>query len=195
MNGHRRNLRFSTANWRVDWVDLPAHSARAVAPRVVIYVIDLFRGLPVFAYWHPANMGIRPAQWFTARVRPRSRSDVSRGTRSYWELQAPAGLLRPSIPARIAYLAYEVPANTYVYSGRNANATLASTSTGRAFIAPPGATVYFGDYVFVGNRTVDFRRNIDAARSGARLLLPRDAVLEPAEPTTVAHAPPLLCTP
>jgi hypothetical protein len=102
---------------------------------------------------------------------------------------------RPSIPARIAYLAYEVPANTYVYSGRNANATLAPSSMGRAFIAPPGATVYFGDYVFVGNKTMDFRRNIDAARSGTRLLLPRDAVLEPAEPTTVALTPPLLCTP
>jgi hypothetical protein len=102
---------------------------------------------------------------------------------------------RPSSPAKIAYLAYEVPANIYVYSGRNANATLALSSMGRAFIAPPGATVYFGDYVFVGNKTVEFRRNIEAARSGAQSVLPRDTLLEPAEPTTVAHAPPLLCTP
>ena len=43
MNGGRRNLRFPTADWRVDWVDAPAHSARAGAPRVVTYVIDLFR--------------------------------------------------------------------------------------------------------------------------------------------------------
>lgn len=102
---------------------------------------------------------------------------------------------RRSGPAKIAYLAYEVPANIYVYSGRNANATLAPSSIGRAFIAPPGATVYFGDYVFVGNETVEFRRNIEAARAGAQSVLPPDTILEPAEPTTVAHAPALLCTP
>jgi hypothetical protein len=101
----------------------------------------------------------------------------------------------PSTPAKIAYLAYEVPANIYVYSGRNANATLAPSSGGRAFIAPPGAAVYFGDYVFVGNKTVEFRRNIEAARSGARSVLPRDTVLEAAEPTAVSDARPLLCTP
>jgi hypothetical protein len=101
----------------------------------------------------------------------------------------------PSSPAKIAYLAYEVPANVYVYSGRNASATLAPSSMGRAFIAPAGATVYFGDYVFVGNETVEFRRNIEAARSGVQSILPRHAVLELAEPTTVAHAPSLLCTP
>jgi hypothetical protein len=102
---------------------------------------------------------------------------------------------RPSTPANVTYLAYEVPANAYVYSGRNANATLASSTMGRAFIAPGGATVYFGDYVLVGSKSVEFRRDIGAARSGARSLLPRDAVLEPAESTTAAHAPPLLCTP
>jgi hypothetical protein len=102
---------------------------------------------------------------------------------------------RPPVPANVIYLAYEVPANAYVYSGRNVNAMLTPSSTGRAFIAPPGATVYFGDYVYVGNKTVEFRRDINAARSGARPLLPRDTVLEPAEPATAAHAPPLLCTP
>ncbi len=102
---------------------------------------------------------------------------------------------RPSTPANVTYLAYEVPANAYVYSGRNANAALAPSSMGHAFIASPGATVYFGDYVFAGNQTVEFRRDINAARSGARSLLPRDTVLEPAEPTTAAHAPALLCNP
>jgi hypothetical protein len=102
---------------------------------------------------------------------------------------------RPAIPAKVTYLVYEVPANTYVFSGRNANATLAPSSVGHAFIAPPGATVYFGDYVFVGNKTVEFRQDINAARSGALSLLPRDAVLIPAEPTTAAHATPFLCTP
>ncbi len=104
-------------------------------------------------------------------------------------------ITRPSNPAKIAYFAYEVPANIYVYSGRNANATLAPSSMGRAFIAPPGTMVYFGDYVFVGNGTVEFRRNIEAARSGAQSVLPRNTILESAEPTTVAHAPALLCTP
>jgi hypothetical protein len=101
----------------------------------------------------------------------------------------------PSTPAKIAYLAYEVPANIYVYGGRNANAALAPSTGGRAFIAPPGGAVYFGDYVFVGHKTVEFRRNLEAARSGARSLLPRDTVLEAAEPTTVLDARPLLCTP
>jgi hypothetical protein len=101
---------------------------------------------------------------------------------------------RPGI-AKITYLAYEVPANIYVYSGRNANATLAPSSMGRAFMAPPGATVYFGDYIFVGNGTVEFRRNIEAARSGAQPVLPHGAVLESAEPIAVTNAPALLCTP
>jgi hypothetical protein len=104
-------------------------------------------------------------------------------------------ITRPSSPAKVTYFAYELPANIYVYSGRNANASLAPSSMGRAFLAPAGATVYFGDYVFVGNGTVEFRRDIAAARSGAGSLLPRDAVLEPAKPTTAAHAPALQCTP
>ncbi len=97
----------------------------------------------------------------------------------------------PSTPANITYLAYEVPANAYVYSARNVNANLAPSSTGHAFVAPGGAVVYFGDYVFVGNKTVEFRRDVDAARSGARWLLPRDTVLEVAAPTNDTHARPL----
>jgi hypothetical protein len=103
-------------------------------------------------------------------------------------------ITRPSNPANIAYFAFDVPANIYVYSGRNANAVLAPSSTGRAFMAPAGATVYFGDYVFVGNGTVEFRRNIEAALQGTRSILSPNTVLEPAPPTTVTHAPALLCT-
>jgi hypothetical protein len=101
---------------------------------------------------------------------------------------------RPSIPAKVTYLAFEVPANAYVYLDL-VDTPLAPSPIGHAFIAPPGATVYFGDYVFVGNKTVEFRRDINAARAGARELLPRDAVLELAQPTTApgAHMP--LCTP
>jgi hypothetical protein len=102
--------------------------------------------------------------------------------------------IRPSIPAKVTYLAFEVPANVYVYLN-NPNAPLAPSPNGHAFIAPPGATVYFGDYVFVGNKTVEFRQDIDAARTGAGAFLPRGTVLEPAEATTVAHAGAPLCTP
>jgi len=87
---------------------------------------------------------------------------------------------RPSIPAKVAYLAFEVPANAYVYLD-NPNAPLAPSPIGHAFVAPPGATGYFGDYVLVGNKTVEFRQDIAAARAGARAVLPRDTVLEPAE--------------
>jgi hypothetical protein len=101
---------------------------------------------------------------------------------------------RPPIPAKVTYLAFEVPANAYVYLNLF-DTTVAQSLMGHAFIAPPGATVYFGDYVFVGNKTVEFRRDIDAARAGARQLLPRGAALELAEstPAPAAHMP--LCTP
>jgi hypothetical protein len=100
----------------------------------------------------------------------------------------------PSNASKVVYLVYRVPANTYVYN-RQPNGSLAPSSMGPAFIAPPGATVYFGDYVYVGNKTVEFRRDIDAARSGSRSLLPRGTLLEPAEPTTTADIHPFLCTP
>jgi hypothetical protein len=102
--------------------------------------------------------------------------------------------IRPSIPAKVRYLAFEVPENVYVYLN-NPNAPLAPSPNGHAFIASPGAAVYFGDYVFVGNKTVEFRQDIEAARTGARAFLPRDIVLELAEPTIVAHADAPLCTP
>jgi hypothetical protein len=101
---------------------------------------------------------------------------------------------RPSIPAKVTYLAFEVPANAYAYPDF-ADAIPGSSLVGSAFIAPPRSTVYFGDFVFVGNKTVEFRRDINAARAGARRLLPPNAVLELAESTAApgAHIP--LCTP
>jgi hypothetical protein len=104
---------------------------------------------------------------------------------------------RPPIPAKVAYLAFQVPANAYVYLGtlNLVDAHLAPSAIGHAFIAPRRATVYFGDYVFVGNKTVEFRRDIDAARAGTRELLPRDAALELAEATTAPGAHMFICTP
>jgi hypothetical protein len=101
---------------------------------------------------------------------------------------------RPSLPAKVTYLAFEVPANVYVFLN-NPNAPLAPSSMGHAFIAPPGGTVYFGDYILAGSKSVQFRQDIAAARAGVRALLPRGTVLELAEQTTVEHARGLLCTP
>jgi hypothetical protein len=101
---------------------------------------------------------------------------------------------RPSIPAKVRYLAFEVPANVYAYLD-NPNAPLAPSPIGHAFIARPGATVYFGDYVLVGSKTIELRQDIEAARTGARALLPPDTILEPAEQTTAARARIPLCTP
>src|ERR1700689_1033796 len=58
---------------------------------------------------------------------------------------------RPSSPAKVTYLAFEVPPNAYVYLDL-IGAPLVPSTSGRAFIAPPGATVYFGDYVLTGNK-------------------------------------------
>jgi hypothetical protein len=101
---------------------------------------------------------------------------------------------RPSIPAKVTHLAFEVPANVYAYLD-NPNLPLAPSPIGKAFKAPPASTVYFGDYVLTGNKIVEFRRDIDAARAGARKLLPPGAVLELADSTAApgAHMP--LCTP
>ena len=104
---------------------------------------------------------------------------------------------RPSIPAKVTYLAFQVPSNAYVYLSTLdlVDTHRAPSPVGHAFIAPPRATVYFGDYVFVGNKAVEFRRDINAARAGARDLLPRDAVLELAESTTSPGAHMFICTP
>ena len=101
---------------------------------------------------------------------------------------------RPALPAKVTYFAFEVPTNVYVYLN-NPNLSLSPSPNGHAFKAPPGATVYFGDYVLVGRKAVEFRQDIAAARAGARALLPRGTVLELAEQTTAAHAHALLCTP
>jgi hypothetical protein len=101
---------------------------------------------------------------------------------------------RPSSPAKVTYLAFEVPTNVYVYLD-NPNLPLGPSPIGHAFKAPPGATVYFGDYVLTGNKTVEFRRDINAARAGIRDLLPRVAALELAESTAAPGAHMFICTP
>lgn len=103
----------------------------------------------------------------------------------------------PSNPAKIRYFAFEVPANAYAYLSTLGlvDANRAPSPVGHAFIAPPGATVYFGDYIFVGNKTVEFQRDINAARAATKELLPRDAVLGLAESTSAPGARMFICTP
>ena len=102
---------------------------------------------------------------------------------------------RASSPAKVTYFAYEVPAGAYVYSPFNANAKLAPADSATGFIVPPGKAVYVGDYVFVGDQTVELRRDIGAARLGVRSLIPVDLTLEQAEPAHIGHVHAFLCTP
>jgi len=101
----------------------------------------------------------------------------------------------PSSPGKVTYLAYEVPAGTYVYGRRNGAASLDPPVLGSGFIAPAGKTVYFGDYISVGHNTVQFRRDIEAARLGSQGLLPPGSMLESAEPTITTLSHPFLGTP
>jgi hypothetical protein len=98
----------------------------------------------------------------------------------------------PPAPASIKYLAYEVPAGMYVYSAFNGN----PAPQPAAFIAPSGKAVYFGDYVYVGNRVVQIRSNLGAAQIAVRSLLAGSLVLTRAssEPSVI-HGTVFLCTP
>jgi hypothetical protein len=102
---------------------------------------------------------------------------------------------RAAAASPVSYSVFEVPANRYVLV-QGFSVKLTSSAIGRAFIAPPGGTVYFGDYIYVGNQTIDFRRDLEAARAGTRSLLGRGASLQLAEPTTTVPGPLMpLCTP
>jgi hypothetical protein len=116
--------------------------------------------------------------------------DISGNCFSYNHIEA----TRASNPAKVTYFIYKVPAGTYVYSPFNASAILAPPAAATGFIAPPGRAVYFADYVFVGNQTVELRRDIDAARLGVRSLIPSDIVLDQAEPVAITHVHPFMCT-
>jgi hypothetical protein len=102
---------------------------------------------------------------------------------------------RPSTAAPVSYFVFEVPASAYVYGGGNINARLPASPNASGFIAPAGKTVYFADYVFVGNESVEQRRNLEAAREATKRLLPYGATLEPAEAITPPHGHMFLCTP
>jgi hypothetical protein len=104
-------------------------------------------------------------------------------------------LTQPSTPAPVGYLVFAVPASAYIYSLRDANARLPASPNASRFIAPAGKTVYFADYVFVGNQSVEQRRSLEATREATKRLLPRDAILESAEAITPPRGHGFLCTP
>lgn len=100
-----------------------------------------------------------------------------------------------STPAAVSYLVFEVPAGAYVYGGGNINARLPASPNASGFMAPAGKVVYFSDYVFVGNDSVEQRRTLEAAREATKRLLPRGALLEAAEAITPPRGHMFLCTP
>lgn len=57
------------------------------------------------------------------------------------------------------------------------------------------AIVYFGDYVLVNDKSVEFRRDLDAARAATAKLLPHWAALQLAEPTAAPGFRMFICTP
>ena len=102
---------------------------------------------------------------------------------------------RPSAPASVRYFVFEVPASAYVYGGGSVNARLPASPNASGFVAPAGKAVYFADYVFVGDESVEQRRNLEAAREATKHLLPHGAVLDPAEAITPPRGHRFLCTP
>lgn len=103
--------------------------------------------------------------------------------------------IRPSASGPVRYFVFEVPASAYTYGGGNVNARLPASPNASGFIAPAGKTVYFADYVFVGEQSVEQRRNLEAAREATKRLIPRGAVLMEAEAITPPRGHMFLCTP
>jgi hypothetical protein len=102
---------------------------------------------------------------------------------------------RPPHPSPVHYFVFEVPASAYTYGGGNVNAQLPPSPNASGFIAAAGKTVYFADYVFVGNQSVEQRRNLEAARGATQRLLPRGAFLEEAQAVSPPRGHMFLCTP
>ncbi len=104
--------------------------------------------------------------------------------------------LEASVPAARAptrFLAFDVPAGHYIYSGSNGGAF---GERDHAFQALPGRAVYMGNFVLQDNGVVVLRRDLAANRPAIAQALPDLAArLELAPVTPAAPASPLLCTP
>jgi hypothetical protein len=90
----------------------------------------------------------------------------------------------------IAYFAFEVPAGIYVFGS-----TLRGQVQPAAFVAEDRKAVYFGDFVAVGNKTIELHYDISAARSATAKLLPRLELTQAESRPDIVHGPGLLCTP
>lgn len=102
---------------------------------------------------------------------------------------------RSSIPGPLTYFAFEVPANVYVFLDNHLDARLKEPFPGGAFVAPPKSVVYFGDYVLIDANTIEFRQNTDAARTGAKALIPFGAEVKTANSTVASGVHMFVCTP
>jgi hypothetical protein len=92
----------------------------------------------------------------------------------------------------VKYFAFQVPAGVYVFSAFNAT----PPPHPAAFIAPKGAVVYFGDYIYREDRAVELRNGLASAQVAVKGLIPRHATLTQADPEpSVKHGTAFLCTP
>jgi hypothetical protein len=89
-----------------------------------------------------------------------------------------------SHPSGMHYFAYQVPAGAYIYSFNNSVRT-GSAFDGKmpsVFVAPAGAAVYFGDFVYDGSE-MKLQGNLGAAQAAMKPLLAGRQVLTQAEIT------------
>jgi hypothetical protein len=103
----------------------------------------------------------------------------------------------PSHPSGMHYFAFQVPAGAYIYSIRNAvragNAFDGKMPT--VFVAPAGATVYFGDFVYDGSE-MKLQGDLASARAAVKPLLAGRQSLTQAETTKdEIKTRAFLCTP
>lgn len=96
----------------------------------------------------------------------------------------------------VQYFAFRVPAGVYVFSEFNAGPSPRPLPHPAAFIAPKGGVIYFGDYILVGDHTVELRNDIAAARIAVKDIIPINSTLTQADPEpSVRRGTVFLCTP
>ena len=99
----------------------------------------------------------------------------------------------PSSQTTIGYFAFEAPPGHYVYSPFN-GAQLQLDS--QAFSAPKGRTVYIGDFIYIKDRVVVLRKDLDALKAVQGKSLPSlPSEISSAKSLPVQQPKPFLCTP
>jgi hypothetical protein len=95
------------------------------------------------------------------------------------------------------YFAYQIPAGAYIYSFRNVvrAGSAFGGSTPTVFVAPAGATVYFGDFVYDGSE-MQLQGNLSAAQAAVKpLLAGRQSLTQAATTNDEIKTRAFLCTP